>query len=67
MVCDDFNVHESDYFCIEDYYNFQAHCYQGKKFSGRTKFPFNFSPLPFENFVKMKFRSNTDFDAAGFR
>ena len=67
MVCEEFEVDESDFFCIEDYYNRRAHCYQGRKFEKGQTFPFSFFPLKTENFIHIKFRSDEEVVGNGFR
>ena len=67
MFCEKFEVHWSDYFCIEDFNNNQAHCFQALKLKESSHFPFSFQAGDSRNFVTIKFSSNSQDDAAGFR
>jgi len=66
MTCNSFDVHKSDKLCISDFNNGVSQCYYGKVTEGFI-FPFDFVPSPYENLIKMSFKSGKKKTGFGFR
>ena len=66
LVCEKFQVHRSDSFCIYDFNSDQSGCWYGNVNYAFT-FPFSFETSSEENFISMSFRSGRRRNAPGFR